>query len=38
MSKEKRAQLREKIRASLPFAVDGSIPLIARAWAVKGVK
>jgi len=38
LSEEKRTQLREKIRANLPFAADGSIPLIARAWAVKGVK
>ena len=38
LSEEKRAQLRERIRASLPFAIDGSIPLVARAWAVRGVK
>ena len=38
LSREKRAELREKIHASLPFAADGSIPLVARAWAVKGVK
>jgi len=38
LSQEKRAQLREKIRESLPFASDGSIPLVARAWAVRGVK
>ena len=38
LSEEKRARLRERIRTSLPFASDGSIPLIARAWAVKGVK
>jgi len=38
LSEEKRAKLREGIRAGLPFASDGSIPLIARAWAVKGVK
>ena len=38
LSEEKRAQLREYLRASLPFAPDGSIPLIARAWAVKGKK
>jgi SAM-dependent methyltransferase len=38
LSEEKRAQLRERIRAELPFASDGSIPLIARAWAVRGVK
>jgi SAM-dependent methyltransferase len=38
LSEEKRVQLRERIRAGLPFAADGSISLIARAWAVKGVK
>jgi len=38
LSEEKRGQLRERIRASLPVASDGSIPLIARAWAVKGRK
>jgi hypothetical protein len=38
LSEERRAQLRERIRASLPFALDGSIPLVARAWGVKGLK
>ena len=38
LSEEQRAQLRERIFNSLPFALDGSIPLVARAWAVKGVK
>jgi hypothetical protein len=38
LTEEKRLQLREKIRTGLPFAPDGSIPLIARAWAVRGVK
>ncbi len=33
-----RTRLRERLRASLPFAIDGSIPLVARAWAVKGIK
>ena len=36
LSEESRVALRERIRASLPFALDGSIPLVARAWAVKG--
>jgi len=36
LSEERRAALRERIRSSLPFALDGSIPLIARAWAVRG--
>jgi hypothetical protein len=31
-----RARLRERLRASLPIARDGSISLIARAWAVRG--
>jgi SAM-dependent methyltransferase len=38
LSEDRRAQLRERIRASLPFAPDGSIPLIARAWAARGIK
>ena len=38
LSEEKRTQLRDHIRASLPFAADGSIPLIARAWAARGTK
>jgi len=33
----RRAALRERIRASLPIAADGSIHLTARAWAVRGV-
>jgi ubiquinone/menaquinone biosynthesis C-methylase UbiE len=36
LSKNDRAALRERIRASLPIRDDGSIHLIARAWAVKG--
>jgi hypothetical protein len=36
LSDESRAALRERIRAGLPFASDGSIPLVARAWAVRG--
>lgn len=31
-----REALRENIRARLPIAADGSIDLVARAWAVKG--
>ena len=31
-----RARLRERLRKRLPFAPDGSISLIARAWAVRG--
>jgi SAM-dependent methyltransferase len=37
LSDERRAALRERIHAGLPFALDGSIPLVARAWAVRGV-
>jgi SAM-dependent methyltransferase len=33
---ERRAGLRERIRATLPISTDGSISLIARAWAVRG--
>jgi SAM-dependent methyltransferase len=36
LGEEARAALRERIRAKLPIRRDGSITLIARAWAVKG--
>jgi hypothetical protein len=32
----RRAALRDRIQARLPFESDGSIQLIARAWAVRG--
>lgn len=38
LSEEKRAELRERLRARLPHNADGSIDLIARAWAVKGTR
>jgi SAM-dependent methyltransferase len=38
LSEEQRAQLRERIYNSLPFALNGSIPLVARAWAMKGTR
>lgn len=38
LSEERRAALRERLRDSLPFALDGSIPLVARVWAVRGVR
>lgn len=38
LSEERRAELRERIRNSLPYALDGSIQLMARAWAIKGIK
>lgn len=38
LNDEQRAALRERIRAGLPFALDGSIPLVARAWGVRGFR
>ena len=35
LSDEQQASLRERIRAELPYALDGWIPLVARAWAVR---
>lgn len=37
LSTERRAQLREAIRRRLRTSADGTIPLTARAWAVKGI-
>jgi ubiquinone/menaquinone biosynthesis C-methylase UbiE len=37
LTEEKRAELRELIWSRLPTEPDGSIRLIARAWAVRGV-
>ena len=36
MNPEAMEKLEEKLRRSLPIAEDGSISLMARAWAVKG--
>ena len=36
LSEEQRAGLRERLRATLPAERDGSIRLVARAWAVRG--
>ena len=36
LSEEKRGELRELIRSRLPVQTDGSIQLIARAWAARG--
>jgi hypothetical protein len=36
LPENRRIALRERIRAALPLAADGSINLIARAWAVRG--
>ena len=37
LSEDQRVALRERIRADLPVKGDGTIHLIARAWAVRGV-
>jgi SAM-dependent methyltransferase len=36
LDETQRAALREELRARLPVAADGSISLVARAWAVGG--
>jgi hypothetical protein len=36
LSEDRRTELREYLRTQLPYDADGSIPLIARAWAVRG--
>jgi len=36
LSEPDRAALRDLIKSRLPYAEDGSIPLVARAWAVRG--
>jgi hypothetical protein len=36
LPEDRRDALRERIRAALPVAPDGSIALAARAWAVRG--
>lgn len=38
LSEDRRTQLRKRLYDSLPFALDGSIPLVARAWAARGVR
>ena len=35
---DRKAALREQLRATLPIAADGTIDLIGRAWAVRGTK
>ena len=35
LDKERREQLRDRIRVALPFQADGTIHLMARAWAVR---
>jgi SAM-dependent methyltransferase len=36
LDEDRRARLRERLRARLPIDADGSIRLVARAWAVRG--
>lgn len=38
LSEERRTHLRHRIYNSLPFALDGTISLVLRAWAVKAIK
>jgi SAM-dependent methyltransferase len=38
ISEERRIALREYLRRTLPISTDGSIHLIARAWAVRGLR
>lgn len=38
LSEERRVALRDRIRSTLPTAPDGSISLMARAWAVRGTR
>jgi SAM-dependent methyltransferase len=38
LSEERRGALRDRVRAGLPVEADGSIRLVARAWAVRGVR
>jgi SAM-dependent methyltransferase len=37
LSEERRSELRDLLAASLPAGPDGSIRLVARAWAVRGI-
>ena len=37
LDERRRGQLRDRIRSSLPIEPDGSIELVARAWAVRGL-
>ncbi|WP_109506017.1 class I SAM-dependent methyltransferase [Nocardioides speluncae] len=38
LAEDARAELRERLRSALPARADGSIELVARAWAVRGRK
>ncbi len=38
LSEDRRTALRERLRSALPAALDGSISLVARAWAARGTR
>jgi len=38
LPEERRAALRERLRAEIPASADGSIDLVARAWAIRGIR
>jgi SAM-dependent methyltransferase len=38
LDKDRQSQLRDRLREQLPTAPDGSIQLVARAWAVRGAR
>jgi hypothetical protein len=38
LPEERRIPLRERLRAALPIEADGSIRLMARAFAVRGIR
>jgi SAM-dependent methyltransferase len=38
LSENRRCALRDRLREMLPIRTDGTIPLVSRAWAVKGTK
>jgi SAM-dependent methyltransferase len=38
LTEDARSELRERLRTTLPVAADGTIPLLARAWGVRGTK
>jgi hypothetical protein len=38
LGEDRRAALRERIRSALPLNPDGTIDLVARAWAVHGMR
>ena len=38
LAEDRRTARRERLRGALPIAADGAIPLVARAWAVRGTR